>query len=44
MTHPGNATLLFVVLGLPDLLAAHALTRALTVTAMDMPRRRGGRR
>jgi hypothetical protein len=33
-----------VVLGLPALVAAHALTRALTVTTQDLPRRRGGGR
>lgn len=32
------------VLGLPALFAAHTLTRALTITTQDMPRRRGGRR
>lgn len=32
------------VLGLPALLAAHVLTRALTITTQDMPRRRGGGR
>lgn len=45
ITHPGNVTLLLVVLALPDLLAAHVLTRALTVTSMDTTRQRaGGRR
>jgi hypothetical protein len=44
ITHPGNATLLWVVLGVPALLAGYTLTRALTVTTMDVPRRRGGRR
>lgn len=42
--HPDNPWLLLAVLGLPALFAAHALTRALTVTTMDTPRRRGGRR
>jgi hypothetical protein len=42
--HPDNRWLLLAVLGLPDLFAAFALTRALTVTTMDTPRRRGGRR
>jgi len=45
ITHPGNSTLLVVVLGVPDLIAAHILTRALTVTSMDTTKqRRGGRR
>jgi hypothetical protein len=44
ITHPGNAVVLWVVLALPALLAAHSLTRALTVTTLDTPRRRGGRR
>jgi hypothetical protein len=44
ITHPGNTTLLLVVLGLPDLLASYALTKALTVAAVDTPPRRGGRR
>ncbi|TCO64991.1 hypothetical protein [Actinocrispum wychmicini] len=39
-----NKWLLLAVLGLPALFAAYALTRALTVTTMDAPRRRGGRR
>lgn len=44
ITHPGNTTLLLVVLGLPALLASYVLTKALTVTTMDTPRRRSGRR
>ncbi|MFD9889349.1 hypothetical protein ACFWY9_08410 [Amycolatopsis sp. NPDC059027] len=44
ITHPGNPTLLLVVLGVPDLIAAHVLTRALTVTSLDTTRRGGGRR
>ncbi|HEX5404210.1 MAG TPA: hypothetical protein VFX16_18125 [Pseudonocardiaceae bacterium] len=32
------------VLGLPALFAAHTLTRALTITTQDVPRRRGGGR
>src|SRR5437763_6245867 len=47
ITHPGNQLLLLVVLGLPDLIAAYVLTRALTVTSMDTTRERrrgGGRR
>jgi hypothetical protein len=44
ITHPGNPTLLLVMLGVPDLIAAHVLTRALTVTSLDTTRRRGGGR
>ncbi len=44
IAHPGNPTLLIVTLALPDLIAAHVLTRALTVTSMDTTRSRGGRR
>jgi hypothetical protein len=44
ITHPGNPTLLVVVLAVPDVIAAHVLTRALTVTSMDTTRPRGGRR
>lgn len=44
ITHPSNTTLLWVVLGVPALLAGYTLTRALTITASDVPRRRGGRR
>jgi len=44
ITHPGNPTLLVVVLAVPDLIAAHILTRALTVTSMDTIGRRGGGR
>lgn len=39
-----NKGLLLGVLGFPALFAAYALTRALTVTTMDAPRRRGGGR
>lgn len=39
----GNTVLLLVVLGLPALFAGHVLTRALTVTTLEPPRR-GGRR
>jgi hypothetical protein len=42
--HPPNTTVLLVVLGLPALFAAHGITRALTVTAIDPTPRRGGRR
>jgi hypothetical protein len=41
--HPDNKWLLLAVLGLPALFASHALTRALTVTTVDSPRRRGRR-
>jgi hypothetical protein len=44
LTHPGNAVLTWVVLGLPALLAGYTLTKALTVTTMDTPQRRGSRR
>jgi hypothetical protein len=44
ISHPGNPVLLWVALGLPALLAAHTLTRALTVTTVDTPSRRGRRR
>jgi hypothetical protein len=42
----GRGWLLLAVLGLPALLASFTLTRALTVTTIDLPgerRRRGGR-
>jgi hypothetical protein len=42
--HPDNKWLLLAVLGLPAVFASWALTRALTVTTVDTPRRRGGRR
>jgi len=41
--HPASPWLLLAVLGLPALFAAHTLTRALTVTTVDSPRRRGRR-
>jgi hypothetical protein len=45
ITHPSaNTWLLLAVLGLPALFASYTLTRALTVTTVDTPRRRGGRR
>jgi len=43
ITHPGNPWLLLAVLGLPALFSSYALTRALTVTVVDSPRRRGRR-
>lgn len=45
ITRPsGSPWLLLVVLALPDLLAAYVLTRALTVTSMDVTAHRGGGR
>lgn len=41
--HPDSKWLLLAVLGLPALFASYALTRALTVTTVDTPRRRGRR-
>ncbi|KOV80090.1 hypothetical protein [Nocardia sp. NRRL S-836] len=43
ITHRGDVTLLLVVLGLPALFAAYTLTKALTITTHDSPRR-GDRR
>lgn len=43
VAHAGNRWLLLAVLGFPALFAAHALTRALTVTTLDTSKR-GGRR
>lgn len=44
ITHPGNTTLLLAVLGVPALFASYTLTKALTVTTMDVPQQRKGRR
>jgi hypothetical protein len=45
ITRPdGNPWVLLAVLGLPAMFASYALVRALTVTTMDAPRGRGGRR
>jgi hypothetical protein len=44
ITHHPGGWLLLGVLGVPALFAAHTLTRALTITTQDMPRRRGGGR
>lgn len=41
---PDNRGLLLAVLGVPALFSAHAITKALTVTTIDAPRTRGGRR
>ncbi|WP_236796313.1 hypothetical protein [Amycolatopsis sp. GM8] len=43
VTHASDITLRVVALALPDLIAAHVLTRALTVTDLST-RRRGDRR
>lgn len=43
ITNPGNPWLLLAVLGLPALFSSYALTRALTVTVVDSPRRRDRR-
>ncbi|MGB3438741.1 MAG: hypothetical protein WBA97_08300 [Actinophytocola sp.] len=40
ITHPGNPWLLLAVLGFPALFSSYALTRALTVTAVDSRRNR----
>jgi hypothetical protein len=45
LTHPAvNGWAIVAALGLPALFSAYTLTRALTVTTVDMPRRRGDRR
>lgn len=44
ITHVDNPTLLVILLAVPDLIAAHVLTRALTVTEMGVTRRRGEQR
>lgn len=44
ITHPGDTTLLLVVLGLPALFAAYTLTKALTITTHEGSRGRGERR
>lgn len=44
ITHRPNDWTLLAVLGLPALFASYALTRALTVTTIDMPPQRGARR
>lgn len=43
ITSPGNPWLMLAVLGLPALFSSYALTRALTVTVVDSPRRRDHR-
>ncbi|GAA3854156.1 MULTISPECIES: hypothetical protein [Amycolatopsis] len=44
ITYGRGIGLLLVVLGVPALFASYTITRALTVTMEDTPRRRGGRR
>jgi hypothetical protein len=45
LTHPHvSGWAVVAALGLPALFASYTLTRALTVTTVDMPRKRGGRR
>ena len=44
ITYQANDWVLLAVLGLPALFASYALTRALTVSTIDMPRQRSGRR
>jgi hypothetical protein len=43
ITHPGNRTLLLVVLGFPALVTAFTLVKALTVIEVRPSRGRGGR-
>ncbi|GAA3430970.1 hypothetical protein [Kutzneria kofuensis] len=44
LTHEPGVWLTLGVLGVPALFASHTLTRALTITTHDVPRRRGGER
>ncbi|MFC0435781.1 hypothetical protein [Kutzneria buriramensis] len=44
LTHGPELWLVLTVLGLPALFASYTITKALTVTTHDMPRRRGGGR
>lgn len=44
ITYALGSTLFWVVLALPALITGHVLTRALTVTSLDVTYRRGGRR
>jgi hypothetical protein len=45
ITRPAvNGWAVLTALGLPALFASYALTRALTVTVVDLGRKRGGRR
>lgn len=44
ITYTDNVTLLLILLAVPDVIAAHVVTRALTVTEVGTTRRRGDRR
>ena len=44
ITYAAGTTLFWVVLALPALIAGHVLTRALTVTSLDLTRPGGDRR
>jgi len=44
ITHVDNPTLLLILLAVPDVIAAHVITRALTVTELSTTHRRGDRR
>jgi hypothetical protein len=45
ISHPAtNGWAVLAALGLPALFSSYALTRALTVTTVDVPRKRGDRR
>lgn len=44
ITYAPGTTLFWVVLALPALIAGHVLTKALTVTSLDVTHRRGDRR
>ena len=44
ITYAPGSTLFWVVLALPALIAGHVLTKALTVTSLDVTNRQGDRR
>jgi uncharacterized membrane protein YedE/YeeE len=44
ITYASGTTLFWVVLALPALIAGHVLTKALTVTSLEVTHRRGDRR
>jgi hypothetical protein len=44
ITYAPDSTLFWVVLALPALIAGHVLTKALTVTSLDVTHRRSDRR
>jgi hypothetical protein len=44
ITYALGSTLFWVVLALPALIAGHVLTKALTVTSLEVTHRRGDRR